>query len=94
MARMKTTEEAQIKIARKGLNDGKEAISEAMKAIRVMMAQFKAEGRAAEYDEAYGVWVELDTALNGLHRAHKEASKALMRVFPDDGGIIAFGGPR
>lgn len=77
--------------AKKGLNEAKQAMRDAMKAMRGLMAIQESAGRAKEYAAAYRVWVEMDLALNGVHRAHATATEAMCGCYAD-GGVVIFGG--
>lgn len=79
------------KDAQKALNAAKAAMRDAAKATRAFMEIQEAAGRSKEHAAAYAVWVEMDGALNGIHRAHSAATTALVASY-DDSGVVVFGG--
>jgi len=91
MANMSENETRLTREAQKALGDAKRDMREAMKATRGIMEILQAAGLTKEYAAAYRVWVEMDHALNGIHRAHATASEAMAANY-DNGGIVVFGG--
>lgn len=91
MIEMNDEEQALATAAQKGLNDAKKALRDAMKATRVLMDIQEKAGRNQEYSAAYDTWVEMDAALNGVHRAHSVGTKALAANY-SNGGIVLYGG--
>jgi len=91
MANMNATETRLTKEAQKALGAAKADMRDAMKSTRGMMQILEAAGATKEYAAAYRVWVEMDAALNAIHRAHATATDAMAATY-DDGGIVVFGG--